>query len=90
MREEDYSYSSGEDENDENDDPFMEGGSRRGRSDRRRKTADTRISTDRLDMSSYAWQTPRMSFMDELYTLSDHRRSAEKLKSIQRLYRGVP
>jgi len=89
MREEDYSYSSDEDENDENDGPFMEGGSRRDGSDRRRKKTDTRINMDRLDMSPYGWQTPRMSFMDELYTLSDHRRSAEKLKSIQRLYRGA-
>jgi hypothetical protein len=88
MREEDYS--SDEDENDENDDPFVEGGSRRGGSGHRRKKRDTRISTDRLDMSPDGWQVPILTFMDDLYTLSDRRRSTEKLKSIQRLYRGTP
>jgi hypothetical protein len=96
MREEDYLSSSDEEDDDENDDPFVEGsggasgsGSRRDGSDRKRKKIDTMIDTGRLDLSPCGWRTQRTSFMDKLYTLSDRRRNAEKLKSIQRLYRGA-
>jgi hypothetical protein len=92
MLEEDYS--SDEDENDENDDPFVEGsssssGSRLDGSDRKRKKTDTRINTDRLDLSPCGWGTQRTSLVDKLYSLTDRRRHAEKLKSMQRLYRGA-
>ena len=86
MREEDSS-SPDEDE----DDPFAAAGSnssgRDGRSRKRQKT-DTRISTDRLDLSPGRTQGNHTSFMDKLLTMTDRRRNVEKLKYIEKVYRG--
>jgi hypothetical protein len=93
MREEDSDCSSPDDD-DSDDDPFAAGGSgsnsrRDGPDHKRRKTdGDTRINTDRLDLSPCERGTNSTRFMNDLITLPERRRNSEKLKFMERMYRA--